>query len=264
MAIQKLFDNGYIKQGTHPVIWCPHDQSPTGDHDRLIGEGESPQEYNIILFEVDNKYLACATLRPETVFEATNIWVKDAEYVIAKTDNKEWIISENAIAKLKDQLHNVEIIRKISSKELIKLKATHPISKKKIPIFESDFVDIEHATGIVMSVPSHAPYDYIALSDLIKEGNNDAKKALSHAKNMIHVSGVPTDVLNAAHYAAKNHAHTLQDKDALEKATSELYKIEFHKGKFTIKELEGLNAEDAKKKTLEILKEKMQYHQFMK
>jgi len=32
-----LRKKGYVVQGTHPVIWCPHCKSPTGDHDRLEG-----------------------------------------------------------------------------------------------------------------------------------------------------------------------------------------------------------------------------------
>jgi leucyl-tRNA synthetase len=66
----------YVIQGTHPVIWCPKDQSPTGDHDRLEGEGESPIEYIIVKFKLDSgEIIPCATLRPETVYGVTNIWV---------------------------------------------------------------------------------------------------------------------------------------------------------------------------------------------
>ncbi|MCX6815489.1 MAG: class I tRNA ligase family protein, partial [Candidatus Aenigmarchaeota archaeon] len=49
-----LRKKGYVVQGTHPVVWCPHDQSPTGDHDRLEGEGESPVEYTTIKFLLDD------------------------------------------------------------------------------------------------------------------------------------------------------------------------------------------------------------------
>jgi leucyl-tRNA synthetase len=253
---KKLHDKGYIKQGTHPVIWCPHDKSPTGDHDRLVGEGESPQEYDIILFESEGKHLACATLRPETIYEATNIWVNKGEYAIAEVDGKEWILSESAIKKMEDQLHGIRKIRAIKSEELTKMKAANPLTGKKLPIFESEFVDMEHATGIVMSVPGHAPYDYIALTDMIKKGDKEAKEALQNARNMIMITGVPKGVLNAAHYSAKHKAHSISDKEALEKATSDLYKTEFHKGKFITEEFEGMTAEIAKKKTIERLHEK--------
>ena len=36
---KNLREKGYVTRGTHPVVWCPKDQSPTGDHDRQVGEG---------------------------------------------------------------------------------------------------------------------------------------------------------------------------------------------------------------------------------
>ena len=44
---ERLREKGYIIKGTYPVVWCPHDQSPTCDHDRQIGEGVIPEEYGM-------------------------------------------------------------------------------------------------------------------------------------------------------------------------------------------------------------------------
>ena len=33
----RLRQMGYVAKGTHPVVWCPHCESPTGDHDRQEG-----------------------------------------------------------------------------------------------------------------------------------------------------------------------------------------------------------------------------------
>jgi leucyl-tRNA synthetase len=33
-----LQKKGYVVKGNHPVVWCPYDSSPTGDHDRYEGE----------------------------------------------------------------------------------------------------------------------------------------------------------------------------------------------------------------------------------
>lgn len=35
---------GYVTKGTHPVVWCTKCESPTGDHDRQVGEGVTPEE----------------------------------------------------------------------------------------------------------------------------------------------------------------------------------------------------------------------------
>ena len=39
-----------------------------------------------------------------------------------------------------------------------------------MPILPAEFVDPDMASGVVMSVPAHAPFDYIALRDLQKVG----------------------------------------------------------------------------------------------
>jgi len=255
---RKLHRMGYITQGTHPVIWCPHDESPTGDHDRLKGEGESPQEFKVLLFPVEGEsyHFACATLRPETIFAVTNVWVSDFDYTIAEIDGKDWVIADSVIAKLKDQLHDVVVKRKISGEELSKKTALNPVTGKQIPVFTSPFVDTNNATGVVMSVPSHAPYDYMALKTLVDERNEKAKKALESAFNMIKVTDVPEGKLNAQHYVETHNITSISDEKELHKATSEVYKVEFHKGKYTIKELEGLDAEKAKDKAYEMALEK--------
>src|SRR3989344_6532373 len=90
-----LRKKGYVTQGTPPVVWCPHDQSPTGDHDRLEGEGESPVDYILLKFRIGDLVLPAATLRPETIYGVTNMWLNpDATYVKAKVDGELWLISE--------------------------------------------------------------------------------------------------------------------------------------------------------------------------
>ena len=51
----RLRELGYVVQGTHPVVWCKHDESPTGDHDRMEGEGVSPEEFNLIKFKLEGQ-----------------------------------------------------------------------------------------------------------------------------------------------------------------------------------------------------------------
>ena len=79
----KLREMGYVIQGTHPVVWCPRDQSPTGDHDRLEGQGVQWEEYTLVLFKLvgTDIYLPAATFRPETIFGVINLWINpESEY----------------------------------------------------------------------------------------------------------------------------------------------------------------------------------------
>ena len=63
-----LREKGYVTKGTHPVVWCPKDRSPTGDHDRQVGEGVTPEEYTLIKYKLDEQtFLPAATFRPETI-----------------------------------------------------------------------------------------------------------------------------------------------------------------------------------------------------
>lgn len=246
-----LKDLGFIVQDTHPVVWDPSTLSPTGDHDRHEGEGESPQKFSAVLFESELGSLACATLRPETVFGVTNLWIADTSYVRVKVDGAVWIVHRSAVDKLADQLHEVEVLEEVDAHDLVRIEATHPLSGVRLPIFTSSFVEPEHGTGLVMSVPAHAPYDYMALRDLGARGET----LLETTENMIALEGVPSGMLNAAWAADAQGVQSIGDRAGLEKATSNVYKLEFHKGRFTIPELEGLSAEKAKERAVAILEE---------
>jgi leucyl-tRNA synthetase len=101
-----LQKKGLIVQGSHPVGWCPYDKNPVSQHD-TIGDVEPEfSEYVLIKFRLtdnDNIILPTATLRPETIFGVTNLWVNpDIEYYIIDVDNnaEQWIVTKEAKTKL--------------------------------------------------------------------------------------------------------------------------------------------------------------------
>jgi len=250
-----LRKKGYVVQGTHPVVWCPHCQSPTGDHDRLKGEGESPIQLYIIKFKLESgEVLPCATLRPETIFGVTNIWVKpNEEYVLAKVNEERWIISKKTVEKLKDQLRSVEELEKINSNSLIGKAAENPVTKEKVSILPAKFIDLEFGTGIVMSVPAHAPYDFIALENLRKseigKGLNVEKIMPKKIIELEDYKGIPAEEACKAY-----HIESQDQVEKLELATQEVYKKEFHKGKMIVEPFKGLPVKEAKEKTVELVK----------
>ncbi len=209
-----------IVRGEHPVIWCPSCESPTGSHDRKEGENANILEYVLIKFKMDDYILPAATLRPETVYGVTNVWVNpEGEYVKAKIDGEKWIISEDVAKKLKNQKHDVKTNGKIMGQELIDKTCIEPINKKKIPILPASFVDLSTGTGIVMSVPAHAPYDYIALRDLNK------------LKEIKPITIIKTDLgENPAGKLSEKMGINSQQDPKLKVATKMVYKKEFHKG----------------------------------
>jgi len=232
-----LRKKGYVIQGTHPVIWCPNCQSPTGDHDRLKGIGESPIEYVLIKFKLDSgEIIPCGTLRPETIYGVTNLWVNpEVKYVGAKVGGETWIISKEAAEKLKDQLKEIEVLQEISGRELVGRFVENPVVKDKILILPASFVDPSAATGMVMSVPSHAPYDWIGLVDLQKDEEQLKKFELDHlvVKNIKPISLIKTEGFGeqpAIEICQRMNIKDQTEKEKLDEATALLYKKEFHTG----------------------------------
>lgn len=251
-----LRKKGYVIKATHPVIWCPRCLSPTGDHDRLVGEGESPIEYILIKFRLNSgEVLPCGTLRPETVFGVTNLWVNpDVEYVKAKFGNEVWIVSEQSVEKMKDQLRKVESLSKISGKELVGKYAENPKTKEKVIVLPASFVDPEVATGIVMSVPSHAPYDWIGLKDLKEDKETLKKYALEKDVETLEPVSIITTPGFGEHPAVevckKMGIKSQKEREKLEEATNFVYKKEFHQGilKENCGEYSGLKVSECKDK----------------
>ncbi len=239
---ERLREKGYIIKGTYPVVWCPHDQSPTGDHDRQTGEGVVPEEYTLIKFRMDDYYLPSATFRPETIYGITNIWINpDADYVKAQVDGEKWIISHVAADKLREQQRKVEIISQFKGKEIIGKHFTSPLSPRKMLILPAWFVDPANASGVVYSVPAHAPYDWLALRDLqnspklLKEFGIDPEEVKKiKSISMIKVEGFGE---HPAIELVEQMGVKDQHDPKAEEATKMLYKKEFHGG--VLKEICG-------------------------
>jgi leucyl-tRNA synthetase len=231
-----LKEKGYVSKGTHPVVWCPKDKSPTGDHDRQVGEGVTPEEYTLIKYRLDARtFLPAATFRPETIYGVTNMWINpDATYVEAKVNGENWIISQEAAEKLREQERTVTVQRAFKGKELIGKTFQNPVTKATFPILPGWFVDPKQATGVVYSVPAHAPYDWLALKDLqqkpetLKEFNIDPETV----KRIKPISLIKLD--GFGDYPAVELAIQMNIKDQhdpkAEEATKTLYKKEFHAG----------------------------------
>ncbi|RLG75718.1 MAG: leucine--tRNA ligase [Thermoprotei archaeon] len=229
----KLKEKGYLTQGTHPVGWCPAHQNPVGQHDTKGDVEPEIGEYTLILFEGPNgeKY-PCATLRPETVFGVTNIWINpEAVYVHAKVNGDIWVISEQAAFKLVFQNREVKVLKKFRGEKILGLRVKNPATNKEVPILPGHFVDPGNASGVVMSVPAHAPYDYAALIELLPNRELLEKLDIQPEKlKPISIISVP----GYSEYPAKDVVEKMNIKSQrdpkLEDATKEIYSVEYHKG----------------------------------
>ncbi len=235
---RKLREAGFISQGSHPVGWCPNCGNPVGQHDTKGDVEPEIEEYTLIKFKLipGGAVLPTATLRAETLFGVTNLWLNpEAEYVEAEVDGEKWIVSKRCAEKLEFQSRTVRIIKNLKGKELIGSEVINPVNNERILVLPAEFVDPNNATGAVMSVPGHAPYDYVALENLKR---NYAMIEAFNLKREI-IEGIkPISVIEVPGYSELPAADVVEkmeirdQKDSrLEEATKIVYRAEFHNGK---------------------------------
>ncbi|MCV0393218.1 MAG: leucine--tRNA ligase [Nitrosopumilus sp.] len=229
--ITTLKEKGRIIQGSHPVGWCPDDQNPVSQHDTMGDVEPKIDDKNFLIkFKFGEFIFPITTLRPETIFGITNLWVNpNTEYKKVTVDNEKWIISEEGAKKISFFEKQVKIDGEIMGSEIIgKYAINH--DGREIPILPADFVEPDMGTGLVMSVPAHAPKDYQALIDLKSKGYELASKI------------EPIPIISTEGYGiipAKDICEKLgvsdQSDQKLEEATKELYLKEFTDGKLNEK-----------------------------
>lgn len=233
---RNLKKKGLIVQGSHPVGWCPQDQNPVSQHD-TVGDIEPDLiEYVLVKFKFEDQYVVpTATLRPETIFGVTNLWINpDIKYVIAQVNNEKWIITKEAARKMEFLNASVTLISEINGSDLIGKSVFDEKRKQQVPIFPASFVDPNNGTGIVMSVPAHAPYDYQALVDLRKDDNTLRKYNITGNVvpiKIIQTDAYPSNESSAAESIVNSYSIRDQNDPKLEEATNKLYSDEFHNGK---------------------------------
>ncbi|EIJ66305.1 putative leucine--tRNA ligase [Candidatus Nitrosopumilus salaria BD31] len=229
--ITTLKENGRIIQGSHPVGWCPVDQNPVSQHDTMGDVEPKIDDKNyLVKFSFGEFIFPITTLRPETIFGVTNLWANpNVTYKKATVDNETWIVSEECVHKIEFFEKQVKVIGDISGSEIIGKYATNH-DGREIPILPAEFVDPGMGTGLVMSVPAHAPKDYQALMDLKAKNYELALKI------------EPIPIIATEGYGiipAKDICEKLgvsdQSDEKLEEATKELYLKEFTDGKLNEK-----------------------------
>ncbi|UCE92435.1 MAG: leucine--tRNA ligase [Methanobacteriota archaeon] len=203
-----------------------------------ISKGGSAEvlEYTLLKFDLpDGRKLVAATLRPETVFGLTNFWVNPSvEYVNAKVGTETWVVSLPAADKLRLQMDSVEVGEGAEGAALIGRSCVAPLTGKSIPIFPSELCDPDVGTGLVMSVPSDAPVDWIGLVELRKD--EGARKRFGITDGMLD-SAAPIAIIDTPGYGplpalevSERMGVTSLEDPKLEEATKEVYKTGFHKG----------------------------------
>jgi leucyl-tRNA synthetase len=130
-----------------------------------IGRSEGAE----IKFKIDeNKFIKVFTTRADTLYGVTALVVAPEHWLIEEIKDQKFKIENK---KLKEILEYVEQAKKkmdLVRTDLAKektgvdttLKATHPLTSEKIPIWVADYVLGWYGEGAVMVVPAHDERDY--------------------------------------------------------------------------------------------------------
>ncbi|HSB47314.1 MAG TPA: leucine--tRNA ligase [Candidatus Bilamarchaeum sp.] len=246
----KLRELGYLVKGSYPIAWCPSDNQAVSAHDTRGDIDPELEEVTAIKFEIKGsksavsasgkEHLIVTTYRPETIYGVTNIWVNpEIEYVRVRNDNDASVLIMSREASMQLDLQwKLTILGKVDFNELLEMTALNPVQDAaipEVPVHRASFVKGDVGTGVVMSVPAHAPKDYAALRDL---GKGDLR--------------MPAVIKSAAF--GDNPAKEIvikmgvkdQDDPRIEEATKELYLKENSGGTMLVGQWKGSDVKTAR------------------
>ncbi len=246
---EKLKGKGYLVKGNHPVPWCPNEDNAVGAHDTKGDVDPNIDQMTAIKFELKDEpgnYLLCATFRPETIYGVTNAWINpQIKYSLVEIGGSKYWVSSAVAKSLPLQIPSMRKIGERNGSEFEGKKVLNPVTGDELPIFPASFVQPEVGTGVVMSVPAHAPYDYLALMDL---KGTKWEPMIPEPKQVLELEGF-------GEFPAKEIVERMgvknQNDPKAEAATEEIYSKEAHTGKMVIEKYAGMRGVDAKERIKE-------------
>ncbi|MFC1686837.1 leucine--tRNA ligase [Nanoarchaeota archaeon] len=254
---KKLMENNLLVQKPYfatACIRCGPVAVDASETDISKGGNAEKQEFTLLKFKLGKDFLIAATLRPETIFGQTNLWVNPkVDYVRVEVEGENWIMSKQGAQKLSYQKDDVLLKEDVPAKDLIGKKVMAPGINREIIILPSDLANPSIGSGIVTSVPSDAPYDYVALRELQGNKGKVGKFGLDF-EEIKNIDLIPIIISKgfgdfpAREIIEREEITSLKDKDKLDKITKDVYKSGFHNGVMNEKcgKYSGLRVEEAK------------------
>ncbi len=257
-----LYEKDYLVQKEYVSSYCPNDgpvSIDTAETDLSSGGNAQIIEYAVIKFQVNqpfefngnnikNIFMMVATLRPETIFGVTNIWISpNTEYSIIFHNDEFYIISSNSVNNIKTIFEDFTIIGTINSNDITNKAIINPITKDEIPIIPNKIVNDRIGTGIVMSVPYHSPIDFMAYNESINN-NFKIKEPIIVVKSDI--NGIPSEEAIKKHSIKK-----VTEISRIESANSYIINKEVENGRMISEDPEFNNTSVliARNKIIEII-----------
>ena len=259
-----LRETGSIVQGSYFASICPVcgpvavDPSET---DLSRGGTAEVLHFATVPFPLDDgRILLAATLRPETVFGVTNLWVPPhGSFVVWHRGSDAYLVARAGAEHLVEQ-HGGHLGHEVPVAELVGHQVRVPLRDALVPVLANRLVDPKVGTGVVMSVPAHAPVDMQAWLELDAETRSTlgsppilleiaADSPLSTAERDL-VAGPGTPAERALRSTG---AKSGLDTVALDAATERLYRLEYVRGRMTVPQLAGVEVRRARERVTEML-----------
>jgi leucyl-tRNA synthetase len=285
---QVLQETHRILFGKRNNVFSILDGQVCADHDRSEGEGVGPQEYVLIqlrvlppthgqarhaklialLAEHPDVYLVPATLRPETMYGQTNCFLlPEGEYGAYRLhQGNVFILSHRAARGWACQagpdgetyysstgaLGDMECVASFTGNELLGVPLQAPLAQYDV-VYTLPLLTISmgKGTGVVTSVPSDAPDDYVALTVLREKADFRAKYDITddmvlpyHVVPIIEIPGYGP--ASAVFMCEKLNITSFNEKAKLQEAKDETYLKGFNFGVMTVGKYQGRKVSEAK------------------
>ncbi len=244
-----LREAGALVQGTHYAPVCPvcgPVAVDAAETDLSQGGDAEIVTFTTVPFVLDDgRILLAATLRPETVYGVTNLWVAPGSTLVVWHLGPRSFLAARAGAERLVEQHGGRLGKEEPAGGLVGRSVRLPVGGREVPIVASPVVDPNVGTGVVMSVPAHAPADAAAIVELspeLRQRIGDPLPVLeipsdgltASERELLDGTGSPADrALRAV------GAHGLADRTRVDQATERLYRLEFARGRMTVPELAG-------------------------
>ncbi|MEE8132126.1 MAG: class I tRNA ligase family protein, partial [Nitrososphaerales archaeon] len=173
--LKKAWEQGILVEGVQVVAYCPSCQTSLSHAE--VSQGyetvQDPSLYYKVKITDEDVYLILWTTMPFTVVTDEMVGVNPgADYVYINVDSEKWIVAQNRLEYLINELKIKEysIIEKIKGSYLDGKKYIHPLldqipGLKKLAdkihvVVAEDFVDIETGSGLVHLAPANGVQDF--------------------------------------------------------------------------------------------------------
>jgi leucyl-tRNA synthetase len=280
--VNRLKELGKIQYGSRYTVYSPLDQQACMDHDRSSGEGVLVQEYTAIKCRVKQLskaatealgqklpadahskiFLVPATLRPETMYGQTNVFVSPTiVYGIYKTPKADeyFLITDRAARNMAYQQilewGKPEKVVEIPGAALVGTLVDAPLSFRKegVYVVPMDTIKDSKGTGVVTSVPSDSPDDWVMTAELNKKTDYYKIEKQWVSLDVLPIIETPKGNLIAKTIANEKKINSPKDAKQLAEAKEEAYKVGFYQGKMIYGEFSGTSVQEAKPKVRQAL-----------